>query len=270
VCKGEKFIDGHECRACSGTGKKLTKDVSDVMGLPFPQSSADILIAPNVAGFVQPELETLVAINNELLIKYKEIEFGIWGSNYERATNETATGKWIDSQPVFDALQHFSNWAENTEKRLTDFIGGILYKGAYKTCSIVYGKRYMIEPADIIFTKYLDAKGKGAPKATLDNYLIQYYHTLYETDSSMLNKMIIRLKCEPFTHNTVDEVKGWNVDEIDYLKKVYYPEWEKTIPETEWTTDNYEKLDKSLTDYATKKIKVEKQEDKEIEENINQ
>ena len=251
-CNGTGQIKGEKCPVCTGTGYKTTKDVSDVVGVPIPQEG-EPTITP-VAGYIQPDLDTLEEMRVELKDLYKDMEFSLYGTNRENATNETATGRWIDTQPVNDALMAYSDWYERTEQELTNIIGKIMYKDVYKGSSIKAGRRYMIEPADVIFKRYLEAKEKGTPKATLDMYLLQYYSAVFANDPKQLNSMVKRIALEPFAHHSDEEVQGLEVNELDYYKKVYYDEWAKTLTKEELDNNDYNKLDISLTTYATQKL----------------
>ena len=127
----------------------------------------------------------------------------------------------------------------------------------------------MIEPPDAVMKRYLEAKEKGSPKATLDLYLKQYYHAIFANDPNELTKMVKRIKLEPFVHNSDAEVKELGVLEIDYYKKVYYDEWAKSVGDMTIVKEDFDKLDKMLTEYAQNKINEKTPQENEVSNNLN-
>jgi len=254
-CQGTGEIEGKTCKYCNGSGLKKTKSVSEVIGLPQPKDAADPTIAPNVAGYVQPDLETLREMREEFKQLIKEMEFDLWGSNTrEDSSNETATAAFLNVQPVYDKLNDSSLWAEYVDKSITDFIGEIKYRSAYKGSSISYGRRYILETPDVIFDKYVKYKAAGSPKTTLDYFLTQYYQSQFESDSTSMLMYIKLLKIEPFVHSTDVEIQGLNVNQIDYYKKIYFNEWVKTLKQENILVKDFTELDAELTVFAQTKV----------------
>lgn len=255
TCQGDKLVDGKTCPSCKGTGLYLRKDISDMIGLPLPGND-EVKITPDVAGYVQPDLETLSEMRVELRELFRDMEFALWGSNTKEDTsNETATATFLNLQPVVDKMNDYSIWAEWVDQNLTDMICKIQYTTLYKGNTSIYGRRYILEPPDILFDKYVKARESGSPKSLLDFYILQYYQTQFETDPILLERQLKRLNVEPFVHSTDDQVKELNVTELDYYKKIYYDDWIKTLSPEELDNKKEEALDKELTMYAQDKLK---------------
>jgi hypothetical protein len=249
-CEGHGVKNGADCPACRGTGKKLRHDVADNINLPVPQKE-DPKIAPDVAGYVTPDIKGWEAMTAELQLLEDIMNHTIWGTHQrDEADNDTATGRFIDVQPVNRRLNKFSEWGEEIERFVTDELGVFYFPGSYKGASVNYGRRYLIESPDTVWEKYLTAREKGAPQSTLDELLRDYYYTKYSNDSLELQKHIRLMKLEPFVHLTITESKLVAVGTLDYKMKLYFTEWLGTLQETNLLFGNLEGLRASLKEYA--------------------
>lgn len=259
-CNGDGLKDGRDCPTCKGTGNKLRYDVADSINLPVPGKD-DPKVAPDVAGYVTPDIEGWQKMTEELQLLEDIMNHTIWGTHQrDEADNETATGRFIDVQPVNRRLNKFSEWGEEIEKFITDELGVFYFPGSYKGASVNYGRRYLIESPDTVWEKYLNARSTGAPQSTLDELLRDYYYTKYSNDSLELQKHIRLMKIEPFVHLTLTEAKMVAYGTIDYKMKLYFSEWIGTLQESVLLFGTIEALRASLTSYARGKEDA-KQED---------
>jgi len=178
TCGGTTKIHGNECPTCAGTGKKSKYDVSETIILDVPSDNQTPIVAPNIAGYTTPPTEGLNAMTDELTLLDTMMFRTKWGTEQiQDSANETATGRFIDVQPVNDALNKYSDAAEKMETWITDMIGSFTYQQGYHGADINYGRRFLIETPDIIWNKYSDARIAGAPITTLNLLLTQYYQT---------------------------------------------------------------------------------------------
>lgn len=236
-CHGEGFIHGEGslsglqvpeiCPSCSGTGNTLRKDVTDVIALKPPSSPDDPKLAPDIAGYVQPDLLTWKEMRIEMDWLKSEIFFTTWGSNYIR-NQETATATFIDAQPVNERLSQFSESFEDMEQKMTELVALFYIKSA-NDISINWGKRFMIESPDAIWKKYIEARKSGSPKTALDYLLNQFYQSEYQNDAEALITSTKLIKLEPFIHLTEKEVKDLGLTGIDLVAKFYFNDWVKTL-----------------------------------------
>lgn len=228
---GESVINGatvpETCPSCSGTGNTLRKDVTDVIALKPPSDSSDPKLAPDIAGYVQPDLDTWREQRTELDWLWQLMHFTIWGTSYQRDQN-TATATFIDAQPVNERLSQFSNAFEDMEQKMTELIA-LYYAKSANDISINWGKRFQIESPDAIWKKYQSARQQGSPKTALDYLLNQFYQSEYANDAESLVTSVKRMKLEPFIHLTESEVKGLGVTGIDLITKIYFNDWVKSL-----------------------------------------
>jgi hypothetical protein len=214
------------------------------------------MLAPNIAGYVTPPIETWKQMQESIDGKYQAAHYATWGTHQmEDSSNETATGRFIDVQPVNERLCKYSDAGEFVEKWITDMIGTFNFEGSYQGCEVNYGRRYLIESPDDIWTKYQDARAKGvASIGSLNNMLMQYIQSEYQSDSIEQLRQIKLMKLEPFVHMTIDQAK-LNVQNIaDYYKKLYFSNWVMQLGANDLIVYDLMTLDKMLTDYVAPMI----------------
>jgi hypothetical protein len=132
---------------------------------------------------------------------------------------------------------------------MTDLIGSFYVRDNYEGASINYGRRFLVEPPDVIWKKYVTAKEKGAPKITLDYLLIQFYQSEFKDD---IENMIVAqkgIKIEPFIHKTDEEVNSLPIREDDKKAKFYFNEFWRTLNQQDIVLSDVEKIKKQFETY---------------------
>lgn len=230
-CRGTGEVTDKEgnkgtCPSCNGERYNLKKDVSDGVRLPLPQHKDDPTIAPNIAGFVEPPIDAWDKMVEELERLQKEMEFVIWGSYSEADKSETATGRFIDAQPVIDNLRSVSDSAENVEYYIAYYMARWMHSLSEDQVDITikYGKRFLVEQPDELWEKYITAKKDKAPISTLDQHYKEYLLARYHNDLEMYDQKLKEFYLEPFVHYTLPELKDFITPE-DMRRKLYFGEW---------------------------------------------
>ena len=236
------------CSTCYGKGLKVTSDVSDGVTLPIPKDGQP-KIAPDIAGYVQPDLDTWQKQLDEMAAMEKKMHFALWGTyTNDDVKAETATARFIDDQPVQETLKNISATAENIEEKLIKFQGKIMFKELFKSATINYGKRFLIETPDVLWEKYLYAKEKQSPIATLDYLYKQFLMAEYHNDASMLEAKVNEFSLEPFPHYSLEDLKGIATPK-QIQRKLLFSEW-NSQEEADYTKD-FNKLKEAFETYVT-------------------
>jgi hypothetical protein len=255
-CKGTGYISGEKCMSCNASGIKLKHDVSDVKFLPIPTEN-DKSLAPYVAGYIVPPIEAWTRMNEELKDLETLMFVTLWGTKQlEEGENNTATGKFIDTQPVNERLSKFSDAAEIIESYITDNIATLYYSNSYKGCSISYGRRFIIESPDTLWEKYQSARSSGASVGALDDMLKEYLSTKFENHSIELHKQLKLMELEPFVHLSVLQVQTLNITSLDKAKKLYFEDFIRTLTANEIISDSRDILSQKLEVYAQERETV--------------
>lgn len=257
-CKGTGEIDGETCKSCNGTGASMKRDVSDMLLLRTPKDKDAPVITPDVAGYVMPDLEVPKEQREELNWLYVSMSLTFWGAEFEKGDNETATGRFLDVEPVNDRLADFSESFEDMEKRMTDIIGKFYFSDIYKGCAISYGRRFILEKPDEIWNKYTKARSTGAPQSTLDLLLKQFYQSEFQSDPETLAIMLKAMRVEPFVHRGIEQVRPL-VDAQTFKEKLYFSEYWQDLDDMVKLTQDVKKLRKGLTKFVEGKEDAEPQ-----------
>jgi hypothetical protein len=227
-CSGTGFIDGSACQKCNGTGKNLSKDISDIINVERPEAGEPVL-TPDLAGYVTPDVVSWQEMRTEQESIKSLMELTLWGSKMVTdANNETATAAFLNVQPANERLNGFSDAFEDMEKKMTDLIG-VFYLKTYEGSSISYGRRYLVESPDAIWNRYEKARKEGVSKVSLDYLLIQFYQSEYSNDIQNLAIAQKSIRLEPFIHKTDEELVALPVDDDSKKAKIYFNEWFKQL-----------------------------------------
>lgn len=210
ACNGtaKTGVDGSSCKVCDGKGFIGKNDVTDVVNVPMPRED-EPKIAPDLAGFVSPDLETWERYMMDQRIFEEQIENTIWGTHKKRdEKNETATGRFIDVQPVMNKLNSFSDNVEWVHNELANWVLFWLENNSQTKDSFhrSYGRSFIIESPDVILDKYEKARIEGSNFTVLDKLLNEYALSKYRNNPSMLDQTMKKIQVEPYIHNTIEQV----------------------------------------------------------------
>lgn len=249
VCNGTTVVNGKTCPACDGSGINTKRDISDKKVLATPKDG-DPIITPDVAGFVEPSHETWNQLRDEQKQTVIQIHDTFWGTHREEATNETATGKYINQQPVNDKLGYIAEVFQSTETWIVDMAGEMSLGDLYQGATIIYGRRFLIETASAIWEDYQKARSTGAPDFVLDFKLSQYIASELGDDIQQYAAMSKLMKVEPFVHLTTDQVIDMPILAEDKMMKVYFSDWCDTLEQSYINQTDETKLKEDLKQYV--------------------
>jgi len=223
--------NGEPCPVCKGSGRairKLNKAVTDVLWVKR-EDDKEVPYPKDWAGYYTPPSETEGNMRTDIEWIEKLCTNTLWGNTIEEGKNETATGKFINTQPKNSMLTVLSTIEEDVETKLVNFFGHYYFSN-WENGKVINGKRFIIEPPDAIWKKYETAKEKKMPFPSLDSFLEQYYLSEYFNDRFTSEYYIKLMKIEPYVHMTIDEVVALPIDETIKRQKIYFNEWKMTVP----------------------------------------
>lgn len=249
-----------ECSSCKGTGKRTKKDVTDITELKIPRDNEQ-KIAPDISGYIFMPTDAWKLMTDSVDRSSQLIYFSHWGTTQEKGKNETATGRFIDVQPVNNRLDGYSSSGELIHTSLANLFGIFYFPETFTRAFIQYGRRYLIETPDQIWDKYLKAKEAKAPISTLDLLLSQFLESEFRENEMAFTYEIKKVKLEPFVHWDIVTVKGLGVSDVDYKKKLYFSDWIQTKTIKEIIEGDIKKLNENLTLFVnTKNINIKTEE----------
>lgn len=245
------------CTSCGGDGVKRRTNPSDETIIPIPQDGEPV-ITPHINGFSSPDLQT-AKFYYELIESSKEGMFkSIWGTSHEHSgKRETATGRWLDKQPVQDRLRDMSDTFARYHKFMLDCYIKVLRRDVGYQSSVSYGNRYILETPYELLDKYKEASREKVSEVVQLDLRDRYLEAEYQTDSLELVKRKKLSKIEPFPTMRPSEVTGLNLPDQEVLKKLYFSTWASTLSDAEILLKKESQLIKSLDDYVnTKTLKT--------------
>jgi len=220
--------DGYDtCSTCNGKKVKITNDVSDGVVIPMPKEGISTG-GNDIAGYIQPDLETWGKQVEEMDGSRKEMFFALWGTHLTEpdGVEKTATQAFIDAQPVNDVLWNISNVGESIEEKLMFNILDISFPEMIDEEKIVskWGRRYLTETPDVLWNKYTEARKDQSPITTLDYLYKRFLMAEYHNAPTMLEQKMKEFYLEPFPHYTLSDMRGiFKPKEIQ--KKMLFSEW---------------------------------------------
>jgi hypothetical protein len=232
-CIGAKKDDeGNECKDCDGHGYYKSKDVTDIISLKIPEEG-EVKITPEIAGFIAPPIEIWSQYNDELKNLYETAHQTHWGTmtGIVQGNVKTATEIILNSQPMIGQLNKYADTAEFMEGQITEWFANFLDESKDKNekiASINYGRRYIIDPPDVILEKYEKSKEKGDNNVILDRLLNEYFTAKYRSDPEWLRTILLKAKVEPYIHLSIEQVNTI-FGNVEAQRKVLFEDWWNTL-----------------------------------------
>lgn len=237
-CKGTGTISGRPCDYCKGSKIKSKSDPSETIRIPVPTDKDQPLLAPNLGGYITPDIDGWKMMSEELEALEDLMFETLWGTHQaddkNKGGNETATGKFIDTQPVNDKLNKFSDAAEMMETFITDLVGQLMFGQGYKGASVTYGRRFNIETPDEIWKKLQDAIKNGSPTTALDDLYNDYLQSRYSANAMEMQRLLKLAKIEPLPYVKYEEfARLQTFPDLLLRRKLWFEGWlnSKSDPE---------------------------------------
>jgi len=255
TCQGMGKRQGADCPSCNGSGKDSKKDVSKLMLLPYPVNK-DMPVVTVPGGTVETAIDSWQEMKSTVDRQYREAHYCTWGTHQlEDSSQETATGRFIDVQPVNDRLCKYSDACEWIEKWITNRIGEFNFPNDYKGCEINYGRRFLIESPDEIWNKLQLAIANGKTNySSLKNIYMQWVDSEYSGDEVTRLRLVMEFRLDPAPFMSIEQAQIAFVEPKQYAAKLFYSQWLESLPENWFMTYSYERLIIMRDAYADSKI----------------
>jgi len=258
------YIGGVICSKCGGTGRQKIVTVADEIEIAL-ESDMNSIDINKLFGYITPPIETLKMQIDCQIYSEALISDGFWGTdnankvkgiNGTQNLQETATKTMTNLQPVYSRLERTAEWAESLERRIINFVGTIIFPVKFKNSSVKYGRDYILESTDAIYSQYLDYKTKGSPQYILNDYLDMYLRSKYQNNPIEMAVALKMMEVEPFVHYSVVECIALNISDDELKQKIYFPEWYNSVKNEYLFASTTEQLKKDLITFvSTKQLK---------------
>lgn len=154
-CEGAKVVDNETCRSCNGTGKKHSTSAMETIeiGMNGNLDNDNVVDLSKLVAFISPPTDIIKLMDDfvdKMTEKAKEI---IFNSDIftKKQIADTATGKLLDSQNVYDALQpvfraYSDTWEYKIDiiARITDLKEGLIWSFTFNKDAKLKSKTELI------------------------------------------------------------------------------------------------------------------------------
>ena len=214
-CNGSGVIDDIKCGTCNGHGKYVGKnDVTDAVELPIPDDNESPVIAPNIAGFISPDLDVWTKYEETLKLTEEQIYKSHWGTMYGMQLDnargqKTATEIIADKQPLENQLNKYADFCEYIEWKLSEWLLNFydpVKKKDESKITINLGRRYIIESYDVLLERYEKSVQAQENNTVLDKLFVEYLGAKYRNNPIDLQANLVKAQVEPYLHLQLKDV----------------------------------------------------------------
>jgi hypothetical protein len=219
------------CPSCGGSGKSDRKDVTDIIKLKPPGEGEQRVDPPG--GYLSLPPESWKLMTSSVDRTWNIIIFSHWGTSLEYGGTDgnqyaSATGRWIDTQPVNNKLNRYTESVQLIHNSLADIYGKFYFPETFDRSEVIYGRRYLIETPDQLKKSYTEVSNLTDNMVLLDVIFDQYLESEFRDNDQMyvLYKKLLAL--DPFPHMTVDQVILLN-NPNKLNQKIYVNEFKNSV-----------------------------------------
>ena len=213
------------CQVCAGTGNIIPVGPDRVYMLNTPSRPEHPDLKPP-AGYISKDLGPTKYLMEQIRIAEDKIPKSIFSREGIVSFNtkvETAHGKELDMQSVYDKLREFSENIERVVKSVVDTMAQLRYGDRFLSSQVNYSRHYGLRSVAQMEEEFRQQKAAEVE----DNLLLQTLRELivakYRTNPDLQSREMIKLDLIPFPSLTINEVQGMPfVAESDKRMKVYF------------------------------------------------
>ena len=224
-CNMGHLPDGSTCPTCGGTGYQTSKTAQDVIILPMPRDKEEFLNLDNMVKYISPSVE-LVAwqdryIDN-LTIRCKEAMYNTELFS-KKEVAETATGKNIDLQNVYDSLYDMAMSFSIKWKFSVTTIAKIIDQSEGLTCYYVFSKDFKLKSLTDLYNDLTIVGNSNADNFIKEAIYDDIAGIFYGEDTIAMNRYKTQKAFYPFSGMSEKEIiLALNSPEVtEYAKTLY-------------------------------------------------
>lgn len=218
------------CPECKGLGGAIHKDASIALILPQIDSEGKPYNVDNVAGYVEPPVETMKQQIAELRWLEENILLSGTGMNKmaETQIEKTATEAMLNWKPLEKIISDILDNIEYLETAITDIIGKLYYGKVYESCQISYSRNLNLRDENTVLIEIEQAKKAGASSSYVKTLHDELIYSRYQHNPIDLERNLILAELEPFIGYTPEEMQKYCSEWIDpnqIKMKIYFNDY---------------------------------------------
>jgi hypothetical protein len=268
-CNAGYTPSGTKCKACNGSGFKYHQSSQDLIQLRMPKDLKDMVSLENVITYKAPPIDLLEFQKKYALYELRTAaQTAVYNSEVfsKDEVQQTATGKIIDLDAVYDTLQPF---AKRYSTIWTGIIRAIASLRNVDTDIIVFHKfpnDFKMKSFSALLDDLVKANQNNAPSHIKNSITSDITKKLYIDQPNEVLKIETKNKYMPFQSKTENEIQFIISNDLtDTYNKTLYIFFDKIFHEIEYEqglnslnfyamseTMQRELLDKKVNEYSAK------------------
>lgn len=241
-CNNGRTPEGGRCKVCKGTGYQIHTSAQDAITLALPKTSEELFDLVKLIHYVYPPTE-LIRYMDEYVDKLSQrcMQFVYNSEIYSRKeVAETATGKNIDLQAVYDTLYPMvEEMAIDWEfligliQKITDLDKGI-------SAQFIYSKDFKLKSLDNYYTDLATVNQSGGSSFIKSAIEDDIARMLYADDNYQLLRYQVKRRFDPFSGDSEQIImtKLQNPN-VSLESKILYLNFELIFDTIEQTVDGF-------------------------------
>lgn len=225
-CKDGYLLDGSMCGHCGGSGFEVITTAQEVITLTLPKTKEDMIDLTNIVHYDYPPIDLVKFQKDYIESLTYQVKESIFNTEIfsRQQVSETATGKNISLQNVYDALYpvalgYSNDWEffVNTVAKITDLADGLI--AFYK-----FSKDFKLKSLTDL---YLDLKAVGDARASefiKSSIEDDIAGVIYSESERELLKYNVRKSWYPFNGKTPEQIASIIASNnlVPYETKVFW------------------------------------------------
>ncbi|MCX6329094.1 MAG: hypothetical protein NTZ85_06200 [Bacteroidia bacterium] len=207
-CVGGNLPDGSTCPRCHGDGVEVHKTAQDVINLNMPDTKEELIDLDNIIRYVSPPVD---------LVKFQDVyvqRLAAWCKEAiyntevfsKKEISETATGKNIDLQNVYDALYPMADAYSEFWKFMVTTIAKIVSLDKGLVCDFIFSKDFKMKSLSDLYMDLKLAADSRADSFIKDTISEDIARIMYHDNPVELSKILTKKMFFPFSGKTQEEI----------------------------------------------------------------
>jgi hypothetical protein len=207
-CDDGYLPEGGECPICKGTGVKLITSTQDSLVIKLPKDTKDIIDIKNLIHYVYPPVE-LVEFQDKYISRLTEwCKEAVYNTEIfsRKEIAETATGKNIDLQNVYDSLYTLAENYSDTWEFIVKAVAAITDMNKGLEAKMIFSKDFKMKSLNDLYNDLKIVSDSKADSWVKDQIQDDIARVMYHDNPTEYYKWLTKKAFYPFSGKTPQEI----------------------------------------------------------------
>ena len=223
-CDDGYLPEGTECPVCHGAGVKMITSAQDSLVIKLPKDTKDIVDVKNMIHYAYPPVE-LVEFQDKYISRLTEwCKEAVYNTEIfsRKEIAETATGKNIDLQNVYDSLYTLAESYSETWTFFVTSVAKIVDMDKGLTAKMIFSKDFKMKSLNDLYNELKIVSDSKADSFVKDQIQDDIARVMYHDNPTEYYKWLTKKAFYPFSGKSPQEI-------AIALASPYLPEDVKTL-----------------------------------------